>query len=49
MINFVYGRDFSGNLLREYQEIVNRKIEAGAKSIAWCQSRYFNLTHAGSI
>lgn len=35
MINFVYGRDFSGNLLREYQEIVNRKIEAGAsKSIA---------------
>ena len=35
MINFVYGRDFSGNLLREYQEIINRKIEAGAsKSIA---------------
>lgn len=35
MINFVYGRDFSGNLLREYQEIVNRKIEARAsKSIA---------------
>ena len=35
VINFVYGRDFSGNLLREYQEIVNRKIEAGAsKSIA---------------
>ena len=35
MINFVYGRDFSGNLLREYQEIVNHKIEAGAsKSIA---------------
>ena len=35
MINFIYGRDFSGNLLHEYQEIVNRKIEAGAsKSIA---------------